>query len=352
MAQSETTGADKHPTDADTRHTVVATSVGHVIEAGAGEADQLRLFEQLGLTERRRFDFEQRLAEADVVKVLAELGAHDLDVGLDAATSPGGHFSPVWHFARAAEVVADLFDIADTYFWLIWTRLKLQVVVETDEVTIVVPPVPDHPGAHVLLRYLVAELIWSGQHHFAARPMELRRVVLPGPPTRRSDAWRRCTGVVPRFGAPAGRIVVSRAALDIPCRQPDPALASWLRYVLERRAGEIPARMSTEQEVAEQLRRRLSRPPTRSAVAAALGLTARTLARRLSAEGTTFQEVIDQVRFEAAQGLLPERSVAEVSERLGFADARSFQRAFRRWSGTTPRAWADQLSSGGFRGSG
>jgi AraC-like DNA-binding protein len=76
-------------------------------------------------------------------------------------------------------------------------------------------------------------------------------------------------------------------------------------------------------------------------VAQALALHRRTLNRRLSAEGTTFQQVLDRVRFAVAKQLLGDSKLAirEIAAVLGYSDYVSFTRAFRRWSGTTPGAW-------------
>jgi AraC-like DNA-binding protein len=63
-----------------------------------------------------------------------------------------------------------------------------------------------------------------------------------------------------------------------------------------------------------------------------------TLQRRLGAEGTSFQRVKDQSRREAAECLLRDDTltVSEIAARLGFSDASSFVRAFRKWTGRTP----------------
>jgi AraC-like DNA-binding protein len=64
----------------------------------------------------------------------------------------------------------------------------------------------------------------------------------------------------------------------------------------------------------------------------------RTLNRRLRAEGTTFQQLLDEVRFEAACQLLDTAStpITEIAVSLGYAETSAFSRAFRRWSGSTP----------------
>jgi AraC-like DNA-binding protein len=76
-------------------------------------------------------------------------------------------------------------------------------------------------------------------------------------------------------------------------------------------------------------------------VAAVLHLSARTLHRRLEAEGTRFGEVLDGVREGRARRLLRETALplAEVAYRAGFADLATFSRAFKRWTGLPPGAF-------------
>lgn len=77
-------------------------------------------------------------------------------------------------------------------------------------------------------------------------------------------------------------------------------------------------------------------------VAAQIGVSARTLQRRLAAEQVSFQELLDGYRQEQAMELLREGrlSMGEVAYRLGYAEQSAFTRAFRRWTGLAPRAWA------------
>ncbi len=63
--------------------------------------------------------------------------------------------------------------------------------------------------------------------------------------------------------------------------------------------------------------------------------------RRLSAFGTTFHALADEVRFELAQQMLEisTMDVRQIAQALDYADASAFTRAFRRWSGNTPARW-------------
>lgn len=78
---------------------------------------------------------------------------------------------------------------------------------------------------------------------------------------------------------------------------------------------------------------------TVNAVARVLAVSARTLQRRLTAERTTFQAVLNETREALARHYLSTSRLptAEISFLLGYEDVTSFQRAFRSWTGETPR---------------
>lgn len=81
--------------------------------------------------------------------------------------------------------------------------------------------------------------------------------------------------------------------------------------------------------------------PTRAQAARGLGLTERTLARRLQAQGLSFSGLLDEARREAALQALAhtQRPLAEIGQALGYAEPSVFNRAVRRWTGSTPGAW-------------
>jgi AraC-like DNA-binding protein len=76
-------------------------------------------------------------------------------------------------------------------------------------------------------------------------------------------------------------------------------------------------------------------------VAARLGMPPRTLQRRLTVEGTSYNGLLDELRHELALRYLRQRelALAEVAFLLGFAEQSAFQRAFRRWTATSPAEW-------------
>ena len=79
-------------------------------------------------------------------------------------------------------------------------------------------------------------------------------------------------------------------------------------------------------------------------VAKAVGLSTRTLSRRLADEGTTYDEVVDQLRRSLAVQYIkePSMSVSQIAWLLGYEGSTSFNHAFSRWTGRSPSAARDQ----------
>jgi AraC-like DNA-binding protein len=151
-------------------------------------------------------------------------------------------------------------------------------------------------------------------------------------------AYRRWFDAPVSFGAGATQLVFARSALDVPLRTADPQLLA----ILSRHAEELAARDRSLPPMIAQVERVL-RKALRSddaqveRVARELGLTGRSLQRRLKDEGTSFQLVRDKVRRELASRYLEdELSMAEISFLLGFSEPSAFFRAFKRWTGLTP----------------
>jgi AraC-like DNA-binding protein len=137
--------------------------------------------------------------------------------------------------------------------------------------------------------------------------------------------------------------------LERPLRTANPeaaeALASALARLPARRASSTSARLAVAVEDALARGRRADR----EVLARALGMSGKTLARRLAAERRLFRDVVDEVRRSLARRLVMEDSLplGEVASRVGFADPAAFGKAFRRWFGESPSAFRMRRTSNG-----
>lgn len=100
--------------------------------------------------------------------------------------------------------------------------------------------------------------------------------------------------------------------------------------------------------VRNELRSLEAGTPTLNEVASRLHLSDRTLRRRLNELGTSFREILDDVRFGIAAERLHQRGTTNdsLAEMLGYADTANFRRAFKRWAGHSPRAYRRTLEDG------
>lgn len=139
-----------------------------------------------------------------------------------------------------------------------------------------------------------------------------------------------------RFGAARDAIVFRIDQLGLAFRPYRDGLAALLRAPSPESAG------SVADPVRWVLVRLLSgRTPDIGEVARELGVTTRTLQRRITVEGHTFRTLLTETRRALARAhlLQPSLGLDEVAFLLGFEDGNSFFRAFRRWEGQTPGAW-------------
>ncbi|MBH23098.1 MAG: AraC family transcriptional regulator [Myxococcales bacterium] len=144
-----------------------------------------------------------------------------------------------------------------------------------------------------------------------------------------------------RFEAPIDGLHLDEATLATPTRLADDGLSAYLLAQLD----DIHAQRA-EAAVVQQVRRAItdklcSGLPTRNTIARHLGMSGRTLHRRLAEHDCSFQEVANQVRRETAESLLRREalSLAEVAYLTGFSDQSAFHRAFKSWTGQTPRSF-------------
>ncbi len=144
-----------------------------------------------------------------------------------------------------------------------------------------------------------------------------------------------------RFNRPATRALMDTSALDYPLVNADPMA---LRLAADQCAREL-ASVSGGGRLIRQVRslvwngQRGLRSP--SEVASAMHMAPRTLRRKLESQGYSLSALVDQERRDRALSLLgsPDLSLAQVAEHLGYRNVQSFDRAFRRWTGTTPAAY-------------
>ena len=139
-------------------------------------------------------------------------------------------------------------------------------------------------------------------------------------------------------------LLLDNALLDAPLLRADQRRAREHQRAAAARMADLTQGGALAQELrAWMIATLASRVPTRAEAAQALGVSERTLARRMQAQGLSFTALLDGVRRDAALQAVTDstRALADIGLALGFAEPAVFWRAFRRWTGCTPQAWRD-----------
>ncbi len=150
----------------------------------------------------------------------------------------------------------------------------------------------------------------------------------------------RLFGVPPSFGAPESVMVVHSRDLDARLRSANPQLLATFTQHANAALAALDSSAALTGRVNHTLVTLMKgEAPTIAEVASTLAMSARHLQRGLAAEGTTFQELLDDARRELAVRHLsePNATVAQVAWLVGFSEPSAFHRAFRRWTGHSPR---------------
>jgi AraC-like DNA-binding protein len=140
------------------------------------------------------------------------------------------------------------------------------------------------------------------------------------------------------FCADALRIHFPTAQLNLAVVTADSVMSRRIERECQRELAALRERSSALLAVRRVLRSEQALYPSLEAMAERLELSTRTLKRKLSDQGTSYREVVDNLRRERALLWLrdPELPLERIAERLGYLDVASLHRSFRRWFGTTP----------------
>mgnify|MGYP003418342802 FL=1 len=148
------------------------------------------------------------------------------------------------------------------------------------------------------------------------------------------------------FGQPCNALLVPPQYLQIALRQAD---ANLLR-TLEDHALTLMAGLDSDEPLPVRVHNALrlllkDGLPRKEKVAEKFHMTERTLQRHLQQAGTSYQEILDQLRRELAEHYLLQSALAiqDIASYLGFSEARSFHRSFKSWTGMTPGEYRERL---------
>jgi AraC-like DNA-binding protein len=153
--------------------------------------------------------------------------------------------------------------------------------------------------------------------------------------------YTRLLALVPRFGQSKTSIVFDRALMSAASLHKDEDVHEVLGAIAERRISRLAERTPFAWRVRDLLVEQGPTPPGMDRIARALGLSKRSLRRRLAAESSSYKGIVTEALAIIAKRYLRERrlTIQETAYEMGFVNCSAFHRAFKRWTGNTPSSY-------------
>jgi AraC-like DNA-binding protein len=271
-------------------------------------------------------------------EIIARTGSES--IGIDAAERlPWGHWDVIDYLIGTSDDLAMALRRFERYFALVSTGVAHLLESHGDTLHLVRRFAPDcHNRLLAPAEFAFASVLAHTRLALGVR-WSPREVHFAAPAPSSDAAHRRFFGCPVHFDAATSAMVMDAASLALRMPRPDAELSR----ILEMHAALLLGKLGTESDVVGRVRRVIMNglpdaDVTVAHTARQLGMSIRTLQRRLQESGKTFDEVYDSTRRELARRYLadPALSIQETAHLLAFGDLRGFYRAFRRWEGCTP----------------
>jgi AraC-like DNA-binding protein len=312
-----------------------------LVEAVEGaHVDGREFLAAAGFEARRLEEIDGRIEQSEYDSLVehAVRSTGDTALGLRVvAAATSLLYSLVGHLVLQATTIREGLDLLAQYHRLISDERAFVLEEGTRVAVIKLNPGVGSP----VCRRFRAEVALSGMHKMV---QQFARDTLPdyvafehpAPPYR--DEYKRIFSGRERFDQQFTGIVMDRRLLDVTQLNRDEGVHAALRAQAAKRMADLDHTVLCADKVREHV---ISAPKQRDmgAVAHALRISPRSLRRRLHEEGTTLTDVVERALASVAARLLIDerKNIQEVAHEIGFSEASAFCRAFKRWTGSTPK---------------
>ena len=308
-----------------------------------------RVLAEFGIDVDRLADADARVPTAALTVLLERAADHvgDPHFGLRVGGSFAlGALGVVDHATRFSRTIGEGLERLSRYFSLLSDDGEVMTEAAGKVARVVRCATPGDQSTHHMAEMVFALIVARGRME-ARRDWPLRRVGFAHPPVGDSTELEQFFRAPVEFSRPFDELVFDRGFLEEPLVTADHGVANVLdRYaqllIAQRSSGDVLLLRQLRHTIAEAL-------PTGTfdlgTIARSLKTSRRSLQRRLYEAGTSYADVVDDVRRELALGYFAQPSIGltEAAVLLGFSEGSALHRAFRRWTGKTPGRYRAEL---------
>ena len=315
--------------------------IRRIIGVSRSDVPADELLAELGLPSEPESPWTGQSVSADAYYELLERVAVPDDPGLPfryGASITTDSLGALGLAMKTAPTVADSLRRLIRYVLVLSDTLDYELLDESGGSTFALVGRPHHrPGAALANECALAAVV-SMMRQATGVPISPRTVGFRHPAPADDTPHREYFGCPVRFDAHVDGVTLDAEQLSRPTLLADDGLSTYLLAQLDDLRAQAADRSLVavvRGVVADTL---ADGQPSKSDIARRLGMSERTLHRRLADDGANFQTLVTEARRDAAESLLLSsgHSLADVAFLTGFGDQTAFSRAFKRWTGLTP----------------
>lgn len=300
----------------------------------------------IGVRDDQLNDLRSRFSYAEMDRIIEK--AIDLtgDAGLGLSigmNAPESMLQVLGHLIVSCRTLRDAWGLFERYVPLVAEGMTWSLVEDQEQARFVYHcPISYGRSTRFASEYALAMAIRLSRHFVSPTLQHADRVMFEHAEPEYAARYERLFECPVSFGQPVNALLFPRSFLDLSQAHADPAMHNALRDMAERFLHEMEGPRST----ADRVRVLLGYEADLASIdviklSRSVGLTPRSLRRRLAAEGVSLTILIDEARCRlACEELRREGSIKAIAERVGFSEPSAFHRAFKRWTGQTPLEFA------------
>jgi AraC-like DNA-binding protein len=257
----------------------------------------------------------------------------------------GSTFGALTHVAFVSPTLEDAFHRIVRFQRLMTDSMTLELIRAKDRYRLqIVPIAPDHPPAEELDAFLATWVRVTRALAPDERYVEPLRIHRRRPRPRGVAVFERVFRAPMRFGAAQDFVEYDYADCQKPLSDANLELAEEYDQILARQISSLGGATVTE-KVRALLFEIMADGPAEATIAKRLSMSTSLLKLSLARESTTYRAILEEVRQTLARRYLRKMSysIKETAFLLGYADASTFTRAFKSWTGETPRDYAQKV---------
>jgi len=296
----------------------------------------------LDLREEQLADLRSRISFAQLDRVIERALSLSGDPGLGLSmgvNAPESMLQIIGHLMVSCRTPRDAFGVFERYSPLLADSVRYSLSEEGELAKFTYHcPVPLGDTSRFAAEYVLVMAQRIAAHFVSDGALHPTALLFEHAQPEYAHRYTRVFQCPVQFNQPVSALVFPRSILDATQLHADATVNTALRDMAERMYQEI----DEPRLVSERIREMLQYESNLSVVeigklARSLGITPRSLRRRLAAEGASLTALVDEARCRlACEELRRNGSIKAIAERVGFSEPSAFHRAFKRWTGQTP----------------